>query len=136
MKYKELIYEGNTYTEQYEIEEILVKENMVWFIDAETENARIEILKNVLIFNGGIWYNGTWKFGATRGGEFKYVKWENGVWYSGTWYDGVFENGIIFSGKFFQGSFMNGKIRLTDQKGMPTKQEFINCEVSPNMKKV
>lgn len=135
MKYKELIYEGNTYTEKYDIEEILVKEGLSWFIEAETENVRLEIQQGVLIFNGGTWFNGIWKYGAVRNGEFKYVKWENGVWFNGVWRNGIWEQGIIFNGKFYQGTFMNGKIRKTDQKGIPTKQEFVDCEIT-NFKNV
>lgn len=135
MKYKELIYEGKTYTEQYDIEEILVKEGMSWFIDAETENVRIEIQNKTLIFNGGIWFNGIWKYGAFRNGEWKFGVWENGVFFNGVWRDGTWHQGIIFNGKFFQGTFMNGKIRTSDQKGVPTKQEFIDCELT-NIKKM
>lgn len=130
MKYKELIYKGQTYTETYDIEEILVKENMSWFIECETENVRLEIQNGVLIFNGGIFFNGNWVYGAVRGGEFKYVKWENGVWFNGVWKNGLWESGIIFNGTFYQGSFMNVKIRKNDQKGNPTKQDFINCELN------
>lgn len=135
-KYKELLYKGSTIKERYLIEEILIKEGMGWFIDAETENANIEIQNNTLIFNGGIWYNGIWKFGAWRSGEWKYGKWVDGVWFNGMWYDGVFENGIIFNGTFLKGNFMSGSFRKKNQNGTDTKRDFIECEISPSIKEV
>lgn len=135
-KYKELIYKGNIVKEKHLIEEILVKEGMSWFIDSETFNARLEIQNKTLIFNGGTWYNGIWKFGAWRGGEWKYGTWEDGVWFNGVWQDGIFENGIIFNGTFFQGTFMNVKLRLKNQNGTETRQDFIDCDIPENIKKV
>lgn len=135
-KYKELIYKGKVYTENYQIEEILVKENLSWFIDSETENARIEISDSVLIFNGGVWYTGVWYFGAWRAGEWKFGSWENGVWFNGTWQDGIFKDGIIFNGTFFQGQFLIAKLRKNNQDGTETRQDFINCDISPNIKKI
>ena len=135
-KYKELIYKGNIYTEKYQIEEILVKEKLSWFMDSETTNAKIEIGENnVLIFNGGTWYTGIWYFGAWRAGEWKFGSWEDGVWFNGVWQDGIFKNGIIFNGTFFQGQFINAKIRKMNQDGSETRQDFINCDLSPNVKK-
>ena len=136
MKYKELVYKGNAVTEQYLIEEILVKHGMAWFIDAETYNARIEIQNNILIFNGGTWYNGVWKFGAWRGGEWKYGVWKDGVWFNGVWKDGTFENGIIFNGTFFQGTFVNVKLRKTNQDGSNTRQDFIDCKLENTVRSV
>lgn len=135
-KYKELIYKGNIVTERHLIEEILVKEDMSWFIDSETFNARLEIENDTLIFNGGTWYNGVWKFGAWRSGEWKYGTWENGVWFNGVWQDGTFEDGIIFNGTFFQGTFLNVKIRMKNQNGTETRQDFIDCDISENVIKV
>jgi len=51
-KYKELLYKGASIKEPYLIEEILVKEGMGWFIDAEVENAKLEIQNNTLVFDG------------------------------------------------------------------------------------
>ena len=135
-KYKELIYKGNIITERHLIEEVLVKENMGWFIDSETFNARLEIENKTLIFNGGTWYNGIWKFGAWRGGEWKFGTWQDGVWFNGVWQDGTFENGIIFNGTFFQGTFMNIKIRTTNQNGSTTRQDFIDCTLPEKPKTV
>ena len=135
-KYKELVYKGSIITERHLIEEVLVKEDMSWFIDSETFNARLEIENKTLIFNGGTWYNGIWKFGAWRGGEWKYGTWQDGVWFNGVWQDGTFENGIIFNGTFFQGTFMNIKIRTTNQNGSSTRQDFIDCTLPPKPKTV
>ncbi len=135
-KYKELIYKGKSYTEKYQIEEILVKENLAWFINSETANAKIEISEGTLVFNGGTWYTGIWMFGAWRAGEWKFGSWEDGVWFNGNWQDGIFKNGIIFNGTFFQGQFLAAKLRKMNQDGTETRQDFINCDISPNVKKV
>ena len=45
-KYKELKFNGETYTEQYKIQEILIREKFDWFLDMESENVRLEIIKN------------------------------------------------------------------------------------------
>jgi hypothetical protein len=134
-KYKELIYKGNIITKKHLIEEILVKENMSWFIDSETYNARIEIQNDTLIFNGGTWFNGIFKFGAFRSGEWKYGTF-NGVWFNGVWKDGNFESGIIFNGTFLQGTFQNVKLRKKNQNGTECKRDFIDCEISQNVIKV
>ena len=135
-KYKELIYKGETLIEKYQIEEILVKEKLSWFINSETANAKIEISNGTLIFNGGTWYTGIWYFGAWRAGEWKFGSWEDGVWFNGNWQDGIFKNGIIFNGTFFQGQFLNARLRKMNQDGSETRQDFINCDISPNVKKV
>jgi len=132
-KYVELKYKGKIYTEPYQIEEILVKEKMSWFIDAETFKARIEILNDTLVFNAGTWYNGVWKFGAFRGGEWKFGTWEDGVWFNGSWKDGMFKDGIIFNCTFYQGQFLRAKLRTKNQDGTPTKRQFVDCELSQNI---
>jgi hypothetical protein len=110
-RYKELKFNGKIYTEQYKIEEILIKNNFNWFLDCEVENVRIEIEYNTLIFNAGVFFNGTWLYGVFRDGEWKYGNWESGVWYNGIWRNGIFKNGIIFNGKFFNGKILNGTIK-------------------------
>lgn len=136
MKYKELLYKGKTYTDAYLIEEILISEDMAWFINAETNNAKIEILNNTLIFNGGTWYNGVWKFGAFRAGDWKFGTWEDGVFFNGVWYDGIFKAGIIFNGTFYQGQFLDVKLRQQNQDNTPTKNFFIDCNLSANVVKI
>ena len=102
-RYKELKFDGNVYTEQYKIDDILIDNNFQWFLDCEVENVRIEIQYETLIFNSGVFFNGTWYYGVFRDGEWKSGVWENGVWYNGIWRRGTFKSGIIFNGKFFNG---------------------------------
>lgn len=135
-KYKELVYKGSPITERYLIEEILVKNGMSWFIDAETSDVKLEIQNDTLIFNGGIWYNGVWKFGAWRSGEWRYGKWEDGVWFNGIWQNGIFNNGIIFNGDFSKGEILNAKLRKQNQDGTETNQNFGDCKLSNNVKKI
>lgn len=135
-KYKELVYKGKIYKDASEIEDILVKEGYSWFLNSETYKAKLEIYNKTLIFNAGTWYNGIWKYGAWRGGEWKFGTWEDGVWFNGLWQDGIFKNGIIFNGTFFQGQFLNAKIRKTNQNGSETRQDFIDCDLSPSIVKI
>lgn len=125
MRYSELKFDGKVYTAQWEIDEILIEQNFKWMVNAEIENARLEILKDTLIWNAGIWYNGTWEFGVFRDGEWKYGTWMGGVWYNGKWKDGIFKAGIIFRGIFIKGKIMGGEIR---------GGKFIDCEISPKVK--
>ena len=45
MRYSELKYDGKTFTEQWRIDEILIEEKFHWMVDAEIENARLEIFQ-------------------------------------------------------------------------------------------
>lgn len=110
-RYKELKFGDKTFTEQHIIKEKLIENGFEWFLDCEIENARIEILKNTLVFNSGVFFNGNWKYGVFRDGQWKYGTWEGGVWYNGTWYNGIFKNGIIFDGRFIAGKIEGGEIR-------------------------
>jgi len=125
-RYKELKYNRKTYTEQWKIDEILLKEGFQWFLDCEVEDVRLEISHSTLIFNSGTFFNGTWKYGVFRDGVWKYGVWENGVWYNGKWFNGAFKDGIIFDGKFFHGRMEKGEI-----KG----GEFYHMEISKEVKK-
>ena len=125
-RYKELKYNKKTYTEQYKIDEILLKENFGWFLDCEVEDVRLEITHSTLIFNSGTFFNGTWKYGVFRDGVWKYGVWEGGVWYNGKWFNGAFQAGIIFNGKFFHGKMESGEI-----KG----GEFYHMEIDKSVKR-
>ena len=46
MRYKELKFQGNTYEKEYQINEILIKNNITWLIEAEIENARFRSRSN------------------------------------------------------------------------------------------
>ena len=124
MRYSELKYEGETYTEQWKIDEILIKNKFNWMVNAEIKNARLEIFEDTLVWNAGIWYNGDWFFGVWRDGEWRYGNWQNGVWYNGVWRNGTFKSGIIYKGKFFKGKIEGGEIR---------GGQFIDCEISPTV---
>jgi len=125
LRYSELKYEGKIYTEQWKIDEILIKNKFNWMVDAEIKNARLEIFQDTLVWNAGIWYNGDWYFGVWRDGEWRYGTWQNGVWYNGVWRNGTFKSGIIFNGKFFKGKIESGEIR---------GGQFIDTEISQNVK--
>ena len=124
LRYSELKHDGQIYTEQWKIDEILIDNKFNWMVNAEIKNARLEIFKDTLVWNGGIWYNGDWYFGVWRDGEWRYGNWQNGVWYSGVWKNGTFKSGIIYNGKFFKGKIEGGEIR----GGV-----FINVEISPDV---
>lgn len=125
MRYNELKYDGQSISEQWKIDEILLEHKFSWLVNAEIQNARLEIINNTLVWNAGIWYNGSWKFGVFRDGEWKYGTWENGVWYNGKWKGGIFKSGIIFNGVFVKGQFLGGEIR---------GGKFIDCEIAPTVK--
>lgn len=124
MRYAELKWEGQIYTEQWKIDEILIKNKFNWMVNAEIKNARLEIFQDTLVWNAGIWYNGDWYFGVWRDGEWKYGTWQNGVWYNGVWRNGTFKSGIIYKGKFFKGKIESGEIR---------GGQFIDCEIDPKV---
>ena len=124
LRYNELKYNGETYTEQWKIDEILIKNKFNWMVNAEIANARLEIFQDTLVWNGGIWYNGDWYFGVWRDGEWRYGTWQNGVWYNGVWRDGTFKSGIIYKGKFFKGKILKGEIR---------GGQFIDIEIAPEV---
>lgn len=136
MKYKELKYKGKIYYQRYQIEEILIKEKLSWFIDIETFNARIEITESVLIFNGGTIYNGIWEYGVIRNAEIINISWRNGVIFNVVWRNGVFEDGIIFNCVFHNGKILKGKLRQHNQDGSETKQTFIDCVIDPPVVKI
>jgi len=129
VRYKELKYEGKVYNEQYKIDEILIKNKFEWFLDTEVENIRLEIVKDILVVNSGIWYNGIFVYGVIRDLEWRFGSFENGIIHNIIWRNGIFKNGIIYGGIFYQGQFISGEIK---REG--AKTEFINCDISPNFK--
>lgn len=114
MRYKELIYNGKTYTEKYKINEVLIAKDLNWLIDAEVENMRLEIHTKeneyTLIINAGKWYNGVFQYGVIRDIEWLNGTFKNGVWYNGVWKNGIFEHGLIFNGKFYDGQILAGRV--------------------------
>lgn len=124
LRYSELKYDGQVHTEQWKIDEILIKNKFNWMVNAEIKNARLEIFQDTLVWNAGIWYNGDWFFGVWRDGEWRYGTWQNGVWYNGVWRNGTFKSGIIYNGKFFKGQIESGEIR---------GGQFIDIEIDPKV---
>lgn len=131
MKYKELKFEGSIYTKKYEIEEILLKNNFNWFLDNEIENARIEITKDTLIFNAGIFYNGIWEYGVIRDVEWRNGTFQNGIIYNGTFKKITIENGLIFDGVFIDGVILFADIRGGTFKNINISKQTDNTTEQP-----
>jgi hypothetical protein len=91
MRYKELIYDGKSYTNENQINKILEKEKFYWLIDSGIEEANIEIKKNTIIWHKGTYFSGDWHYGIFKDGNF-----------NGNWENGIFENGN-FNGKWISG---------------------------------
>lgn len=91
MKYKELQINGEEYTDQRSIESFLKEHKFYWIIDAEFENAVLEIKNNTIIWHEGDWFNGIWEYGIWISGTFH-----------GKWMNGIFENGE-FKGEWISG---------------------------------
>lgn len=123
-RYKELKFEGKTYTKKYQIDEILIENNFNWFLDAEIENVRIEIIKETLILNGGIWYNGVWEYGVIRD-----IDWRAGTFKNGVIYNGIFKRITVEKGIIFNGTFLRGDILFADIRG----GEFKDVNISTNV---
>lgn len=126
LRYKELQYDGKTYTQKYEIDEILLDKELNWFLDAEIENARIEIVKDTLIFNAGIWYNGVWEYGVIRD-----IDWRAGTFQNGVIYNGVFKRITVEKGIIFDGTFIRGDVLFADIRG----GDFKDVNISNNVNK-
>lgn len=92
MRYVELKYRGKVYTNQREINDILIKEEIYWLIDSEIEDAQIELEKNTIIWYSGSYYSGDWHYGIFKDGKF-YGNWKNGIWesgfFGGKWHGGI-----------------------------------------------
>ena len=92
MKYKSLTIDDKVYKNQKDIEKTLGKQKFYWVIDAELENAEIEITHNTLVWNSGKWFHGKWEFGIFKNGEFHGI-WDNGIFeggnFKGKWISGI-----------------------------------------------
>ena len=120
-RYKELKYRGKVITEPFKIDKILIDNEFNWLLDAEIQNARIEIYKNTLTWSNGVWYYGVWRDGFWLYGTLK-----NGVWYNGHWEDGKFLTGLIFNGRFVRGEILGGEIK---------NGEFLKCTIGKKVKR-
>lgn len=123
-RYKELKHEGKTYTKKYQIDEILLENDFNWFLDCEVENMRLEIMKETLIINAGIFYNGIWEYGVLRD-----VDWRAGTFKNGVIYNGIFKRITVEKGIIFNGTFLRGDILFADIRG----GEFKDINISTNV---
>lgn len=92
MRYLELRYNGKTFTNEREINQILQSNKFHWLIDAELENAIIELKNDTIIWHTGDFYSGRWHYGIFKSGSF-YGTWEGGIFENGN-FDGKWEDGI------------------------------------------
>jgi hypothetical protein len=93
----ELKYNGKNYTNPREINNLLSQNYFYWLIDAEVDNAIIEIQKNTIIWHDGIFMSGDWYYGIFKGGYF-YGNWKNGIFEDG-YFDGKWNSGINLNKK-------------------------------------
>ena len=98
MRYTELMVDGKSIKSQNQIDSILKSNKFYWLIDAEIENAQIEIKNNTLIWHSGNFYSGDWFYGIFKEGNFY-----------GNFINGIFENGN------FRGHWKSG-INLQSEK--------------------
>lgn len=92
MRFKEFKVEGEYISDSTNINDILISNNLKWLIDAEIENAEIEIKNKTAVWKNGIFYTGNWNYGIWKNGDF-YGIWENGIWENGN-FKGKWESGI------------------------------------------
>jgi hypothetical protein len=95
MRFIELKYNGKIISNEKVIIDTLFSKEFYWLIDSEIYAAKIEILNNTIIWNGGDYLYGNWHYGIFRNGNF-YGNWENGIFedgnFNGVWISGVMKN--------------------------------------------
>ena len=106
MKIKELRVKDKVYSNNNKIEKELFSGGFNWLIDAEIEEAIIEIKNNTIVWHDGIWYMGVWEYGIWKNGEFRSGKWRNGIFESGI-FKGNFESGKVIDGNVNEESIKN-----------------------------
>jgi len=79
-----------------------------WLLDANTQNADVEIVDERVLWRGGVWVSGTWHDGTWLDGKWFSGTWRNGEWYSGTWHGGVWHSGTWREGEWQHGLWRNG----------------------------
>lgn len=114
MKYKSLTIDEKVYTNQKDIEKRLKDQNFYWVIDAELEDAEVEIKNNTLVWNNGKWFHGNWEFGIFNNGEFHGI-WDNGIFEGGT-FKGKWISGINYTEKSKNNSIKNEKKQTANSK--------------------
>ena len=98
-RFSELKINNKTISNTKEIEVFLSSSDFYWLLDCELDNAKLEIIDNILYWNNGIFYYGDWKWGVWKGGEFR-----GGYFNGGIFYDGIF-NGEWITGVKKGGTF-------------------------------
>jgi hypothetical protein len=92
MKFEYLLIGDNKITEQSIIIKTLKTQKFNWVVDAEFENAQLEIKNNTIVWHDGDWYNSDWVYGIWTKGSFN-GKWLNGIWeggiFKGKWVSGI-----------------------------------------------
>jgi len=89
-----------------------IEKKAPWFLEAETEDAKIKFQLETLVFVDGIWKGGIWEDGT----------WQNGIWEEGLWSDGVWEKGLWEDGNWEGGSWVSGvwkKGKITQSSNKP-----------------
>lgn len=74
-----------------------------WLKDAKFKDAVVDITKDYIVWEDGIWMEGKWEDGVWESGT-----WEDGLWQDGLWEDGRWKNGIWESGKWNIGVWEDG----------------------------
>jgi hypothetical protein len=72
MRFLELKWNDEIFTNDSKINNILEQENLTWIQEAEIENAKIEIKKKTLIWHDGYFF-GNWHYGIFKNGELCHV---------------------------------------------------------------
>lgn len=93
MNWSSLKTESDILTHNNEIVNwIKSNEKWHWLLDAQVDNAVIEIKNNTLIWKDGIWYSGDFLYGIWENGTF-WGRWINGLWingkFNGEWLTGL-----------------------------------------------
>lgn len=108
MRYEKAIIDGKAIAHTNDIERELKSHDLSWLITCEFDNANIEVIKNTLIWNGGVFYYGKWQFGIFKKGEFRGGDWYGGVFYGDTFSKhATWHNGVKKSGNFY-GKWLGG----------------------------
>ena len=107
MRFKKIIIDDKKSNEQ----ELYYR--FPWLMDAEFEDAIVEVRNNVLtwkngIWRCGIWIDGVWLDGVWFYGEWLKGIWGNGIWCNGVWYDGLWNDGTWFGGDWYCGTWLGG----------------------------
>lgn len=104
MRFLSFKYEDNLIKSEKKINSVLIDNDLEWLLEAEFEDADIEIKNKTLIWNSGNWYWGNWYYGIWKDGDWKDGIWENGIWENGNFIGGEFKTGIWKDGVITGGS--------------------------------